>query len=179
MSLSSIVSERIEQDLSHIEALHQEDLHQSQRSLQKRLSSLERTYTQEVEQAIASQKNLRKFLIHQDEAFKAGETLHESLDQVYRDALPEILETSYAIACLRKFFAAVESTTEIEVSGERSSLLKDIVSKYSPKASLKTRSSEGTGSITYTIGNTVWELSLSDFIQDVKKRTISDVLALM
>ncbi len=179
MSLSSIVSSKIDQELKDQVQTYQKEETLVAKQLKQRVSDIQRIYTQEVEQAVKSRVNLVAFLAKKDHSFEAGVELNNQLDALYQDLLPEMLETSYGKAQLQAFLAGATKDTAFEVKGMHTELLSSILRTALPQASVATTSGTALGSITYTVDQTTWEFSLEDFLDTVQSKTLSDVLALI
>ncbi len=180
MALSSIVAEKIDKDLANLSKAHAKEEQSVERELSQKISNTQRIYTQEVERAIESQVNLAAFQDQKNAVFGEGIRLQATIEELYLNLLPQLLETTYAEKNLSNFFQQVTSSTQLAITGQQSDLLLAIAKTYAPNTSVEvTSNSTVLGAITYTVDQTVWEFSLRDFLNDVQAKTISDVLALI
>jgi hypothetical protein len=174
MTLYSTIQKRMQESLEDVQAKFAAKNAEVEAELRQELGEKQRMGTEMVDNVITERVHMETYKLKQDAYFDKVKQGSDSIEQAYRNVLPKLLSHKLFTEQVRQFLTGVDSSVEVQVSGQYANECKDAL-QAAGHSTVSVVDGEGLGTMRYKTDVRSGELSLEDFLNDVKKRTIQFV----
>lgn len=175
MTLADSIQSQINKDIDKIEAQYKTELKETQNTWDKALSETKKLHAEKIDEAVATQVNFHKFQQSKANKFQYGYSIQTQLDSIYKEIIPQILNSKFVQDLIQKTLQDISKSTEFTITGEYSEGLGQTLKKlgYTFKT---TKDTNTLGKVTAKLESGHLEITLEDILNTVKQKTLPVVI---
>jgi hypothetical protein len=175
MTLADSIQSQINKDIEKLETQYQEELKEIKNTWVQVLTETKKLHAEKIDEAVATQVNFHKFQQSKANKFQYGYSLQTQLDSIYKEIIPEILNSKFVQHLIKKTLQNVDKSIKFTITGEYSDQLEQAIQKLG--YTFETiKDTNNLGVVKAKLKSGHLEITLEDILNTVKQKTLPVVI---
>lgn len=171
MTLADLIQSQVNSDIEKLESQYAVEFQDIKAHWNSQLAEVKRLHSQEIDEAISTQINFKKFQQSKSQKFAYGYSVQAELDTIYQEILPNILDSQFVKNLITDTLKDIPSSSTLELSGQYSSELESLIKPFGYTIT-HSNHSENLGTISTILESGHLEITVEDILAIVKHKTL-------
>jgi hypothetical protein len=175
MTLADSIQAQVDKDIEKLEAQYKSNLQDVKNNWSFTLSEVKKLHSEKIDEAVSTQINFKKFQQSKTTKFELGYAIQTQLDNIYKDLIPEILNSNFVKELIQKAVQDIPKSTTLTLEGQYSNILEKMITSLGYKTQL-IDNEKILGTVQAQLESGHLEITIEDILDIVKQKTLTSVM---
>ena len=175
MTLVDLIQSQANKDIGKLESQYKAELKETKNTSDLALAETKKLHTEKIDEAVQTQINFQKFQQSKTSKFNSGYAIQAQLEEIYNQALPEILASNFVKTLIQDTLKDIPNSTTLTITGQYAQLLQSIVEKLGYKTN-QVEDNTHLGTISASLEHISLEITVKDILDTVKQKTLASII---
>lgn len=175
MTLADLIQSQANKDIGKLESQYKTELKETKSTWDSALAETKKLHTEKIDEAVQTQVNFQKFQQSKTSKFNSGYAIQAQLEEIYNQALPEILASNFVKTLIQNTLKDIPNSTTLTITGQYAKALQTIIENLGYKSN-QIDNNTNLGKITASLDHISLEITVQDMLDTVKQKTLASII---